>query len=264
MRKLRRAHQRQLRREAKVRKRFRTQAVTAGAAVALALGASLGMNRALASDQHQQPVADDADDDLLSNVEELALGYQPFRGDQNRNGTPDGAELAKRCAEIINLLPRDGLPGANQIYRICHEVDGLERCDVCGEWIHMGGCCIINPKLGLRYPDPHDPLDPQFLPDLALHYMQHGSFDCLGSVHSGRVDLPRLMRVLDVRFPYDPNEHQLPVDANDLDGDLLTDNEELSTGYNVYDADQDAAHRIEDPRQRVEPALGHGDQLSGS
>jgi len=198
------------------------------------------MNRALASDQHQQPVADDADDDLLSNVEELALGYQPFRGDQNRNGTPDGAELAKRCAEIINLLPRDGLPGANQIYRICHEVDGLERCDVCGEWIHMGGCCIINPKLGLRYPDPHDPLDPQFLPDLALHYMQHGSFDCLGSVHSGRVDLPRLMRVLDVRFPYDPNEHQLPVDANDLDGDLLTDNEELSTGYNVYDADQDA------------------------
>ena len=222
-----------------MRKKFRTQAVTAGAAVALALAASLGMNKAVASDQHQQPVSDDADDDLLSNLEELALGYQPFRGDQNRNEIPDGAELAKRCAEIINLLPRNGLPGANQIYRICHEVDGLERCDVCGEWIHMGGCCITNPKLGLRYPDPHDPLDPQFLPDLALHYMEHGSFDCAGSIHTGRVDLPRLMRVLEVRFPYDPNEHQLPVDANDLDGDLLTDNEELSTGYNVYDADQD-------------------------
>jgi len=182
-----------------VRKKFRTQAVTAGVTVALALAASLGMNKALASDQHQQPVAEDADDDLLSNVEELALGYQPFRGDQNRNEIPDGAELAKRCAEIINLLPRNGLPGANQIYRICHELDGLERCDVCSEWIHMGGCCIINPKLGLRYPDPHDPLDPQFLPDLAMHYMGHGSFEYSGDVHGrGRLDVPLLLKALEM------------------------------------------------------------------
>ena len=240
-----------------MRKKFRTQAVTAGVTVALALAAGLGMNKAVASDQHQQPVSDDADDDLLSNLEELALGYQPFRGDQNRNEIPDGAELARRCAAVITELPAYPLwdipPDANGTYRICHEVDGLERCDVCGEWIHMGGCCIINPKVGLRYPDPHDPLDPQFLPDLALHYMQHGSFDCLGSIHSGRVDLPRLMRVLELRFPYDPNEHQLPLDypdpcdpgrtlaadTNDADSDLLADSEELAAGYNLYNPDQD-------------------------
>jgi len=42
-----------------------------------------------------------------------------------------------------------------------------------------------------------------------------------------------------VHFPYEPNEHQLSLDNNDLDGDLLKDNEELAAGYNLYDSDQD-------------------------
>ena len=103
----------------------------------------------------------------------------------------------------------------------------------------MGGYAIINPKLSLQYPDPNEPLDGMFLPDLALHYMEHGSFDCFGDVHSGRVDIQRLLRVLELRYPYDSNEHQLAVDGNDLDGDMLTDNEELIAGYNLYNADQD-------------------------
>ena len=102
----------------------------------------------------------------------------------------------------------------------------------------MGGVEIVNPNLGLSYPDPNDPLDGTFLPDLALHYMEHGSFDCFGDVHSGRVDLARLLRTLEVRYPEDPNEHQLAV-TDDLDGDLMTDSEELAAGYDLYDIDQD-------------------------
>ncbi|MHC4572872.1 MAG: hypothetical protein ACYS76_01860 [Planctomycetota bacterium] len=205
---------------------------------------------------HQLPVEKDTDDDLLANREEFAIGYRPFRSDQNRNRILDGVELAKRCAAVVHELPMyflwDPPPGVDEPYRICHEVDGVEQCDVCGEWIHMGGCTIVNPRIGLRYPDPNDPVDGLFLPDLALHYMEHGSFDCLGSIHRGRVDLQRLTRVLELRFPCEPNDHQLPLDypdpcepgktlapdTNDLDGDFMADSEELAARFNLYDPDQ--------------------------
>ncbi|MCK4294152.1 MAG: hypothetical protein KAY65_13215 [Planctomycetes bacterium] len=204
---------------------------------------------------HQLPVAQDADADLLAGKEELAIGYKPFDPDQNRNEIPDGIELAKRCAAVVAELPSYPLwptpPDTNEIYKVEHALDGLERCYVCGQDIHMGGWEIINPKLAMKYPDPNDPLDRMFLPDLALHYMQHGSFDCYGHDHKGRVNIPRLLRVLELRYPHDPNEHQLPLDyvvkpvgqlapdANDLDADLLADSEELAAGYNLHDPDQD-------------------------
>jgi hypothetical protein len=200
---------------------------------------------------HQLPVPKDADNDLLSNNEESAIGYRPFDPDQSRNGILDGVELARRCAAVVAELPEQYQAEPNQIYKILHALDGLERCYICGQWIHMGGWEIINPVLNLRYPDPNDPLDRMFLPDLALHYMGHGSFDCYGSRHKGRVNLQRLTRVLQLRYPYDPNNHQLPLDyvvkgvgqlapdANDYDGDLLADTEELAANYNLYNPDQD-------------------------
>jgi hypothetical protein len=202
---------------------------------------------------HQLPVPKDPDADLLTNKEEFAIGYKPFDDDQNENEIPDGVELARRLAADVKDLPQwygFGDP-PKETYKFEHALDGLEQCCICGRWIHMGGWEIKNPKLGLRYPDPNDPLDNMFLPDLALHYMEHGSFDCYGNLHTGRVDLQRLMRVLERRLPYDPNEHQLPLDyvvepvgqlasdANDLDNDLLADSEELAAGYNLYDPDQD-------------------------
>lgn len=207
------------------------------------------------SDDHQLPVTNDSDSDLLSNKEEFAIGYQPFNDDQNKNAIPDGIELAKRCATVVGELPSyplwDPPSDANETYKIEHALDGLERCYICGQEIHMGGWEIINPKLRLKYPDPNDPLNGTFLPDLALHYMQHGSFDCYGDDHQGRVDIARLMRVLELRYPYEPNEHQLPLnyvvdpngqlalDANDLDGDLLANSEEFKSGFDLYDPDQD-------------------------
>jgi len=204
---------------------------------------------------HQLPVACDADSDLLANKEETAIGYQVFDPDQNRNEIPDGVELARRCCEAVKALPAypPGQPPPNikEPYKIEHALDGLERCYICGQRIHMGGWEIINPNLNLKYPDPNDPMEKKFLPDLSLHYMGHGSFDCYGDIHKGRVEIDRLLRVLELRFPYDPNEHQLPLDyvvkgigqlapdANDYDGDLLADTEELAANYNLYNTDQD-------------------------
>ena len=200
---------------------------------------------------HQLPVPKDSDKDLLSNNEESAIGYRPFDPDQSRNGILDGVELARRCAAVVAELPEQYQAEPNETYKFLHALDGLEQCYICGQWIHMGGWEIINPKLNLHYPDPNDPLERRFLPDLALHYMEHGSFNCYGSVHKGRAEIDRLLRVLELRFPYDPNEHQLPLDyvvkpvgqlapdANDLDNDLLADSEELSAGYNLYNPDQD-------------------------
>jgi len=212
----------------------------------ITLGTGVTLRKALAApipDAHQLPVTQDADADLLSNAEELAIGYRVFNPDQNRNEIPDGAELAERCAAVVEELPifvfGSPTPPPGETYKMSHALYGLEQCDICGQWIHMGGWEIVNPQLSLHYPDPNDRLDATFLPDLALHYMEHGSFDCYGDVHSGRVDVPRLLRALELRFPYDPNDHQLPVKGDDLDSDLLTDNEELEAGYNLYDPDQD-------------------------
>jgi len=241
MRRLKRAQ----RRYAKGQRKFRRKVLTTGAAAAIAFGAGTNLNKALAQykpDNHQLSVSQDADADLLSNREEYAIGYRSFTADQNRNQIPDGIELAQRCAAVVNELP-SYVPGTmmaipNRTYKIQHALFGIERCDVCGQEINMGGWEIINPVLNLGYPDPNDPLDGAFLPDLALHYMEHGSFDCLGDTHQGRVDITRLLRVLELRFPYEPNEHQLSIQESDLDEDFLADSEELVAGYNLYDADQ--------------------------
>ena len=244
MRRLRRAHQRHV----KKRETLRRRAIAAGTAAVITLGAGVSLNKALAKDKdkvdaHQQPVSQDADADLLADKEEVGIGYHPYIPDQNHNAVPDGVELAKRCAAVINELytyfPGTMMPIPNKTHRVRRAMFGVERCDICGQEVNMGGSEIINPMLEMRYPDPNNPLEGAFLPDLALHYMEHGSFDCFGDVHRGRVDIPRLLRVLELRYPFDPNEHQLPITGDDQDGDLLTDAEELAAGYDLYDADQD-------------------------
>jgi hypothetical protein len=252
MRRLKRAYQRQAQKRNKFPctrsgTGFRQKAIAAGTAAAITLGAGAGLNKALAKDKpvtitHQSPVSQDADADLLSDSEETAIGYRPFIADQNRNEVPDSVELAQHCAAVNNELPvyvpGTMMPIPNQTYKIVYALFGIERCDICGQEVNMGGVEIINPNLGMSYPDPNDPLDGAVLPELALHYMEHGSFDCFGDVHKGRIDIARLLRTLEIRYPYDPNEHQLAV-ADDLDGDFMRDSEELAAGYNLYDADQD-------------------------
>jgi len=228
MRRLKRAQQR----DAGERKIFKRRAVAAGTAAVITLGAGFALNKGIAAyvpDKHQLPVKQDIDGDLLADREEFAIGYSPFLADQNRNGTLDGLELATRCAEIIAQLPwqADAAPGATCKWHAPQF--GLETCEICGQTVNMGPAGIANPKLGLN-------ID---CPLIALHYMEHGSFSHAGNVHTGRIDVPALMRALELRFPEEPDKHQLPVAGDDLDGDLLTDNEELAAAHNLYDADQD-------------------------
>jgi hypothetical protein len=228
MRRLRRAQQR----DARERKIFKRQAVAAGAAAVITLGAGFALNKGIAAnvpDKHQLPVKQDIDADLLADREEFAIGYQPYAGDQNRNGTLDGLELATHCAAIIAQLPwqDDAAPGATCKWHAPQF--GLETCEICGQTVNMGPATIVNPRLGVEVK----------CPLIAMHYMEHGSFSYAGDIQQGRIDVPALMRALELRFPQEPDEHQLPVSANDQDSDLLTDNEELAAGYNLYDADQD-------------------------
>ena len=204
-----------------------------------ALVRALNLHLPFDPEDHQLPVSNDADADLLADKEEAAIGYRPFNPDQNRNEIPDGIELAQRCARVVAALPEKDDADPDETYKVHHLLRGLEACHVCGAMVNMGGYEIFNPNLNLKYPDANDPLDGTFLPELALHYMQHGSFDCHGQIHTGRVDIPRLLRTVDLRYPNDPNDHQLPIDANDLDGDLLADTEELTARFDLHDPDQD-------------------------
>jgi hypothetical protein len=253
MRRLRRVHERHIKEQAKRCKKFKKRAIAAGTAAVITLGTGVGINKALAvytPDPHELPVSQDADADLLANAEEVAIGYRAFKADQNRNQIPDGVELAKRCAAAINQLPDCNEADPNEICKGVASQWGMEACDICGEVVNMGGVWVTNPHLGLTVN----------FPILAIHYLEHGSFDYGGHslnppyepVNNGRTDVQLLLRVLELRYPHDPNGHQLPLDyvvepvgqlapdANDLDNDLLADSEELAAGYNLYGPDQDS------------------------
>ncbi len=241
MRKLARAQAR----HARANRRFKHHIMAAGTAAAISLAIPAGLADPpipSPANKHQVVVDADADNDLLSDREETALGYLPFRNDQNRNETLDGAELAFRCAQAAAKLPLSTqVTSPDQIYKEELLVFGLEACDVCGETVNMGAIRIVNPRLGLQIQ----------IPVLAAHYMEHGALSYAGEVNTGRTDIAKLARVLELRFPYEPDDHQLSLkhavesvapiapDANDLDGDLLADSEELAAGLNLYDADQD-------------------------
>jgi uncharacterized protein (DUF2141 family) len=70
------------------RKKFKYRAIAAGSAAVITLGTGISLSYTLAGytpDKHQLSVIQDADSDLLSNKEEIAIGYHPFKADQNRN-----------------------------------------------------------------------------------------------------------------------------------------------------------------------------------
>lgn len=189
-------------------------------------------------DLHLVPVSNDSDEDLLSDAEENGLGTEPFNSDQDMNDDIDGIQFAHVCAHVIERLPFYPAGDANDIYVIRHEVDGLEQCEICGDWIHMGGSEIMNDRLGLRYPETPG----TFLPDVAIHSMKHGSLDYFGTEpgHADRVEILRLMRVLEMTLPHNDNLHQLPLTEPDTDFDKLTNQEEIAAKSNLYNPDQNS------------------------
>jgi len=236
MKRLRRAHQRQLKKQAKRHKKLKQRALAAGTAAIVTLGVAAAGNRALAQytpDPHELPVSQDADGDLLADAEETAINYDVSDPDQNGNLIPDGVELAKLCGTDINDLPWESeITDPNQPYKWWTPQFGVETCDICGESIVMGPGGVVNPRLGKSVQFP-------FL--MTLHYMQHGSFSYAAHYGSspvqGRVDVAGLVEALELPLPYDPTAHQLPVE-DDTDGDLLADSEEKALSYLPFEPDQ--------------------------
>jgi hypothetical protein len=222
-----------------------------------ALARALELSLPYEPNDHKLPVAEDADADLLSNKEEFAIGYRLFKSDQNRNEIHDGTDLAMCCAAAVEQLPEfdfEAPPGIKETHKIRYLTDGTESCEICGFTICMDHWDIVNPSIGMKVS----------LPVMAAHYMEHGSFSYAATYHNGRAHIAKLLRVLELRFPQYWNRHLLPLDyvlepvgqlapdANDLDGDLLADSEELALGYNLYNPDQDrdlASDGIELARQ---------------
>jgi hypothetical protein len=240
MRKLRRARQKHIRKHEKLRQK----ALKAGTAAAVTFGIGISCSKAVADyvpDPHQLQVTKDADSDFLTNREEIALGYEVFSVDQNRNEIPDGIELAGLCAADISELTFGPDPvDPNKTYIDHWPALGLEVCDICGHVVNMGPAWIVNPRLGIRVE----------CPLICMHYMEHGSFSYAGDVHNGRVNIPALLRALERQYPCQKDNHQVPLDyevesvriapdANDYDGDFLADSEELAMKLNLYNSDQD-------------------------
>lgn len=220
--------------KARQRRRARKHLVqTAGTIAAITLSSTCTTKGQVAHlpmppDPHIQGVPADIDRDQLSVAEELALGYDPNHGDQNASGIPDGQELAQICAILIERLPEADPNNQGQLHKVSHALRGLEWCDACGESVNMGTVDIVNPTLHMTVT----------LPFIALHHMTHGTFSYAGDLHAGRMDVARLVRILEWHFPEWPDDHVLPAEDIDLDGDCLTDQEELALGLNLYDVDQ--------------------------
>ena len=102
---------------------------------------------------------------------------------------PDGMQLARRCAEIIDRLPavEPDESGAVSVYKVSYLMRGLEWCEVCGQSVNMGYWQIVNTAAGKTVE----------VPEIARHFMEHGSFSSLGTLHGGsRVDVATLLETI--------------------------------------------------------------------
>ncbi len=165
------------------------------------LARALGVRFPVEPDDHRLPLDDpagspnpvaphttDSDGDLLADSEELAAGLSLYDTDQDRDLVPDGIQLARRCAEIIDRLPLadPNAPDQKGVYKISYMMRGLEWCEICGASVNMGYWEIVNPTLGASIQ----------VSEIARHFMEHGSFTHLGTRQSGRVDIAALLEIL--------------------------------------------------------------------
>jgi len=190
-------------------------------AAALAAILALVPGRARADDPHwYSPSAIDTAGDFLSDHEELLLGavWGGFPGD-----LPNGAREAPHFADLITSLPT--MPSETCCYIEEVAMDGVEICLVCGLEMTMGGWLLHNPMRG----------DTLFLSNMALHFMEHGSFSFDGTTNTGRVDINHLKSIL---AHYDTVHYAIET-TNDADNDGLKDDLESHFGTQTGDADSD-------------------------
>ncbi len=181
-------------------------------------------------DPHLRPLPDslDADRDFLLDRYEEALTRPAL--------AVSGPELARTIQRAVDLLPTQ--PQADRPYKAEFLMYGLETCAVCDTTVNMGFVRVVNPVLD-------DSVD---VPFIALHALQHGALDYAGTIHSGRVHLLRLLRVLEL--PY--TVHTSPLGRElDADDDGLLDAAEKRLGLSPSLADADSNRIVDGPQLAV-------------
>jgi len=136
------------------------------------------------TDVHWLSVEGDLDKDGLADHLEPSFNLDPQKADTDRDGVPDGVQLAKEMWGAIMALPREVRDDGP--YVLEHLERGVETCEKCGTSINMGYVEIVNPMKDLSIG----------IPLVGLHYMEHGCFLYDGSIHDGGVDVKLLSRVL--------------------------------------------------------------------
>ncbi len=196
-------------------------------AASLALVAGSAGLASATDDPHWPPVADDFDQDYLSFAEEILRGTDWENPDTDQNLVLDGVQTGLLLRQLIASPP----PGVEVEE---HLVYGVETCSVCGEVVNMGFVTIMHLDRGISVD----------VPFIGLHYLEHGGLGYDGSVHSGRVDLDVLKRIL---FPCDP-AHLLPLGSADPDSDGLLTEEEPLLDTDPNDPDTDGDSLIDGPQ----------------
>lgn len=194
---------------------------TALPAAALAAILALVPGRAGADDPHwYSPSAIDTSGDFLNEHETMLLGmvwggiyWSP----------PNGPREAPEFADLISSLPTT--PSDSCCYLEEVAMDGVENCLICGQEMTMGGWLLHNPMRG----------DTLFLPNMSLHYMEHGSFSFDGTTNAGRIDIAHLKSIL----AHLDTDHYAIETSNDVDNDGLRDDYESHFGTQTGDADSD-------------------------
>ncbi|MBN2507881.1 MAG: hypothetical protein JXQ71_14435 [Verrucomicrobia bacterium] len=179
---------------------------------------------------HWLPVTPDQDGDLLTDSEEDLLGSNLAAPDEDHNGTPDGADLARALSKAIDALPAE--PSATGPYVTHHLTFGLETCQVCSAQINMG-------FLTVRHPLENQAID---IPYVGKHFLEHGSFAYAGSLHSGRVN-PVLLRLLLTAGGRGHFVAEPP--GTDADNDGLRHWEEPAFGTDPAAPDTDGDHLVD-------------------
>lgn len=153
---------------------------------------------------HMLFIADDSDNDGLTDSEEDHFGYDPLHADTDSDGVYDGMDLALHLTGILDSLPTNPIP--NGPYILHGYMDGYYNCLLCGAPVNMGGMEIYNPTLGS---------DSLLMSYYAYHFLKKGSFAYEGRYDSGawldgRIDPMQLAAYLDYTAGIQPGSGTLP------------------------------------------------------
>lgn len=118
------------------------------------------------SDIHWMSVEQDLDQDYLQDQWEQHFSLNPGIRDTDRNGVPDGPQLAKGMWNIMEDPPE----WIDWLEFNADQTRGLYTCSKCGQTVDMGFVEITNTRKNIS-------IQVGFL---ALHFMEHGSFSYEG------------------------------------------------------------------------------------